>query len=41
MALVIVIDDDPTVCKIIEFALTLEGHEVVTTSDPRVGVYDL
>ncbi|MEG1458381.1 MAG: response regulator transcription factor [Acetivibrio sp.] len=30
MALILVIDDDPAICRMIEIALTRDGHQVVT-----------
>jgi CheY-like chemotaxis protein len=38
MAPVVVIDDDPTICKLFEEVLTLERRTVVTTTDPREGL---
>ena len=32
--LVVVIDDSPTICKILETCLRREGHQVVSYSDP-------
>jgi CheY-like chemotaxis protein len=38
MASVIVIDDCPAICKMLKEVLTLERHEVVSATDPRVGL---
>jgi DNA-binding response OmpR family regulator len=37
MASVLVIDDSDMVCEIARLVLTMESHEVVTTTDSREG----
>jgi CheY-like chemotaxis protein len=37
MAYVLVIDDSDMVCELARVVLTMEGHEVVTTTDSREG----
>jgi DNA-binding response OmpR family regulator len=38
VALVLAVDDDPVILRLLQLNLELEGHEVVTASDGRAGL---
>ncbi len=35
---ILVIDDDPSIGKLIDFTLSLKGYDVRVTQDPRIGM---